>query len=159
MKKILFVICSSALILSCNSKDDNKLSINHINSKDSILITASLSTSNNVYKEYDKKILPYLEKYVALLENGSINNYDWVNNCSCNIGLLAQLTSNKTEKELYTELHNDTDFNNWADKMSKRFPYFETGSWTNRVNYYCGITNRKVSGIIGDLQNAGFTQA
>ena len=111
--------------------------------------TSSFVNPTTGKRMYNKAILPHLEKIVNILEGG-VAGYDWSDPSSCNMGLLAQSITNSTGKEIAEALreYETPAFNTQTDN---------SGKWTDKAVYYCGITNKPVEGIIGELQKAGFT--
>ena len=107
-------------------------------------------------KHYNIKILVPIQKMIQILESGT-TGYQWSDNTSCNVGLFAQLIGNMTAGEVRKELSKITGKGTDYDKYANSKWPGETGSWTCMLNYYCGITNKPMTGIIGKLQKQGFT--
>ncbi len=109
-----------------------------------------------VEKNYSPSILPHLEKMVNVMEGG-LPGYNWGSATTCNMGLLAQCIGNISARDLKVELNKYC--NKEFDQYEEGNRAIPPGSWTNKVIYYCGITNKPIGGIIGKLQKAGFTAA
>ena len=100
-----------------------------------------------------------LRTAIDALKNDTIN-YDWINQCSCNMGVVAQAVlevSPDELKQLNKELFKPLDTVNKKRK--------ETGkdrispSWKNAVKYACPITGKNMPEIINTLESKGMSRA
>ncbi len=157
MKKLLFI--AAIFLVSCNAKQETaKAPVTYSPMfADTLMRTASLAVPVVPQKMYNPKILPHLVTLAGKLKAGEINSYDWNNNTSCNVGLMAQCITGMNAKEISASIDSFKDYDKYADEMTKIDESFLFGSWSNMTNFYCGITNRTGVGIIKDLQDAGFT--
>ena len=100
-----------------------------------------------------------LRTAIDALKNDTIN-YDWNNQCSCNMGVVAQAVLEVSFDEL-KEL-NKVLFKPLADINKKRK---EDGSekimpsWKNAVKYACPITGKNMPEIINILESKGMSRA
>ena len=155
MKQLLFFII--ILLSSCKQEPDiEPIEVSQLEikvAKDTVK-PAFVATANT----YNPSILPYLEKLKNSLIHGECNSYDWNNNKHCNVGLMAQCVCNIGARELNQFWkHGIPEFTKFAAEMEELSSNYSSNSYSNLVNFYCGLTNREGPGIIRDLQKAGFT--
>lgn len=122
------------------------------------VVPAKVASTEVVEKRiYNKKLLPLVIQ-VRKRVDANDTYYNWVDYTSCNVGLFAQLCTKSSSKELNIRVKNEySDYIESADKKRKSDQTLQVMSWKLMTNYYCGITGKPMSGIIGDLQKAGFT--
>jgi len=141
------------MAISCNNTSNTNLA-SKANNKGVMQVSFITTLNNGIPKRYyNAAILPYLKNMSLLLKFGNVKFYNWENNNSCNVGLMAQISLNKTSGEVAGELKCLTDYNKYVDSNKT---IKDKGAWTNMTNYYCGITGKPVNNIIGDLQKRGF---
>jgi hypothetical protein len=98
-------------------------------------------------------LIKSLEVAIDALRNGTIH-YDWINQCSCNAGIVSQavlgLSANELEevKEPLFKVVNEI-----YEKDSK-----VERSWKNAIMYGCPLTGKSIPTIIKDLENAGLSR-
>lgn len=160
MKLIIVFIIATLIGCKNNAHPEQEPSV-MVPSNEGI-VTASLQTpvSNSgatAKRRFNPEILPHLKRMAILLKSGTVTFYNWSDNCSCNVGLMAQMCLNKTGKEMQMEWSKMADFREYAKQQHEKDKNYQEGAWSNAVNYYCGITGRPVSNIIGDLMNKGFS--
>lgn len=100
-----------------------------------------------------------LRTAIDALKNDTIN-YNWNNQCSCNMGVVAQAVlevSFDELKDLNKELFKPLDAVNKkrkADGDKRIMP-----SWKNAVKYACPITGKNMPEIINILESKGMSRA
>lgn len=100
-----------------------------------------------------------LRTAIDALKNDTIN-YNWNNQCSCNMGVVAQAVlevSFDELKDLNKELFKPLDMINKkrkADGEERIMP-----SWKNAVKYACPITGKNMPEIINILESKGMSRA
>lgn len=156
MKKLFIVLLvaigNGAIFTACT---DAKSSM----STNKVVETTILPIQTPAVKTYNKSILPYLERALYALETDGAF-YKWTDYTSCNVGIVAQVCTNTGIKEMRERVNVEyNDYIKYAEKMCKDNHWDYVMSWKQMGNYYCGITNKPVTGIIGDLQSKGFTTA
>lgn len=158
MKKLFYLMFAAITITFTQSCNDGSAAVPRPN-PEPVCINVPIQPIQPTVSEhlYSPKILPHLEKMVTILESGVVA-YNWNNASSCNIGLLAQHINNMSASEIENGLkfYNTKAFKKWEIRNGET-SWATEGSWTNKVNYYCGITNKPIKGIVGKLQQAGFT--
>lgn len=157
MKKILsMILCITIIMCSCRPDTSTTKIIDNSPPVNITQVAFKMENVTNMPKRYyNPKMLQTLERADLLLKSGDVNFYNWNDNTSCNVGLIAQIGLNKTKQELYNSLH-DGSLNSYYTYSRISGNSIDPGSWTNMTNYYCGITGKPVANIIGDLQKIGF---
>lgn len=141
MKAILFAVFGFAFCLCLYACTDSKASL------------VDSHPSNRSPIASDPRILPYLREYVRVLENNAAP-YDWTDYTRCNVGLMAQVVTQKSGSEIKACATND--FKDYIANSKKRDGE-PTMEWRRIINYYCGVTNKPMTGVVGELQKAGFS--
>lgn len=100
-----------------------------------------------------------LRTAIDALKNDTIN-YDWNNQCSCNMGVVAQAVleiSPDELKQLNKELFKPIDTIN--KKRKEEGDARIMPSWKNAVKYACPITGKNMPEIINILESKGMSRA
>jgi hypothetical protein len=96
---------------------------------------------------------------IDALQNGTIH-YDWTEQCSCNMGLVAQAVLKVDVKELdhlrEPLFHSLTEINK-ERKKEQRKTFSRT--WKNAIQLGCPLTGEKIPEIIKRLEACGMSRA
>jgi hypothetical protein len=106
-----------------------------------------------------QKLIGALRTAIGALQNGTIH-YDWVEQCSCNMGIVAQAVLNvdATElEELRQPLFTKLSAINKERKKDGKEGLDKT--WKNAIQVGCPLTGEKLPEIIKRLESCGMTRA
>jgi hypothetical protein len=111
-------------------------------------------------KNHSKKetLIRSLKKAVYSLKNNTIY-YNWVEQHSCNAGVVAQAVLGKSWeeiKEIKSPLFNKLSEIN-KDRKSNKLAAFDT-TWKNAIQMTCNMTGECMPKIISDLEEAGLSR-
>lgn len=95
-----------------------------------------------------QKLIVAFEIIIKAINSNSID-YDWIHQESCNCGILCQVLTNNSKKELKNKY-------NWRN-FGKSDNYFLSGTWTGHVQKHCSITGKTFDRILNILLEAGLT--
>lgn len=96
-----------------------------------------------------EKLIPLLKSVISALENDSIK-YNWIKQCSCNCGVVAQAITGEVHDEMKEKYLNKHLLWLAGRKIDQ--------TWTNLVKEYCPITGEPIAEIFRKFYDVGITR-